>query len=464
MSNLTGILASHYYAYRIQVVSFQMVASFMPFDRMWSRGRSTAETLFTNLLAVFFYIGIRAVFRVHVQGLHNFTVSPSTIIAISHKRDFDEIIIPSTLHFRKTLFRPRFRMWFAARDDLFDRGFLSEHFQLPRFLAYLIDAIDLSAVMAAFRARPIGRLNYSKVGRMLRDVYKCEGNISLKDTLKMKWVAELANLLPPSQKSKLINIHLKDFLRYQYHVLHIHKGDLSMLKGNVLGRLRLFLVNKIANQLSLFSNILDEGGILFFTPEDEHSPDGRFGPMKSGLTRLVRMTQAVVRILPINITYDFMTVGRMRIHITIGPEITSLKRLTKNEFERIVQREITRLGVVNVGQLGSHCLLRVAQDNCKVITSELLAKKVLSQAEKLRSFGLSIDDILTDHKAFGKRLNNFIKYCLQRHWLRDARDGKLILNEEAILDFSRNGHGNHPIRYSYNELMTHQNAYKIEEV
>ena len=444
-------------------MNLQMVASFMSLNRIWSRAWSTAGTLFTGLLAVFFYAGTRVIFHIRVQGLHNFSVSPSTIIAISHKRDLDEIIIPSTLHFSKTLLRPRFRMWFAARDDAFSKGFLPSHFQLPHFLARPIYAINLSVIMAAFRAQPIGRLTHNKVGRILRDVYRCEGNIALKDILKTKWLTKLASLLPPSLKSNLNNTRLKDFLSYGYRDLHIQEGNSSMLKSDVLERIRPFLLDKIASQLNCFSNILNEGGILFFTPEDEHTPDGRFGPMRSGLHRLIRMVQTDVRILPVSITYDFMTVGRMGIHVTIGPEVTNLKRLTKNEFKRLVQIAITRLGVVNMGQLGSCCLLRVAQDNPEVITRELLVREVLSQAQKLRSLGLNVDDVLTNHRALGKRLDKFIKYCLKKHWLTDGRGGKLILNKEAVLDSSQNGYSDHPIRYSYNELMTHQCAYGIKE-
>ena len=119
----------------LQATSLQVVASFLALDKMWSGAQSIAGTSFTNMLAISFYIGTRAFFDIKVQGLHNFSASPATIIAICHKRDLDEIIIPSTLHVRKTLFRPHFRMWFAVRDDVFDRGFLSRHFHLPHFLA-----------------------------------------------------------------------------------------------------------------------------------------------------------------------------------------------------------------------------------------------------------------------------------------------------------------------------------------
>lgn len=323
--------------------------------------------------------------------------------------------------------------------------------------------INLSPVMAAFRAQPIGRLNGRNVGHILRDVYRCEGNIVLKDILKAQWTTKLTSLLPSPTDSNLGNTRLRDFLSYHYHILHAQESNLSILKSHVLERIRPLLLDRVNSQLNCFSNILDKGGILFFTPEDEHSSDGRFGPIRSGLHRLIRMAQTNVRILPINIGYDFMTVGRMRIHITIGPEITNLKGLTKNEFEGLVQIAITKLGVVNMGQLGSCCLLRLARENCEVIEKGLLAREVLSYAQKLRSLGLSVDSSLTDYRATTKRLDQFIKYCVRRHWLRAKTNGRLIVNKEAVLDSSQNDDCVHPIRYSYNELMTHQRAYGIEE-
>ena len=440
-----------------------MVASFPSVGKIWGGARGTAGTLFADFVAVSFYIGTRAVFDIRVQGLHNFSVSPSTIIAIGHKRDLDEIIIPSTLHLRKTLFRPRFRMWFAARDDVFDRGFLSTHFQLPRFLSRPMYAINLSPVMAAFRAKPISRLNGSNVGHMLRQVYECEGNVPLKDVLKEQWITKLATLLLSPVSSGLDNVRLKDSLNYGYHTLHVQDADLSMLETHILERIRPLLLDKVNSQLNCFSKRLDEGGILFFTPEDVHSPDGRFGPVRSGLHRVIRTAQADVRILPVNITYDFMTVGRTRAHITIGPELMDLKGLTNNEFDALVETAITKLGVVNMGQLGSCFLLRAAQENSEVITKELAATEVLSQAQKLRSLGLSVDDDLVDREASAKLLDRFIKYCLKRNWLKAGTGGRLIVSKEAVLDSSQCGYREHPIRYSYNELMTHQRAYGIEE-
>ncbi len=414
------------------------------------------------MLAISFYIGTRAFFDIKVQGLHNFSASPATIIAICHKRDLDEIIIPSTLHFRKTLFRPHLRMWFAARDDVFDPGFLSTHFQLPHFLGRLLYAFKLSTVMAAFRAQPISRLTRSRVSSILRDVYRWEGNSALKDILEEQWIEKFASLLPSPLNSNLDNTHVRDLLSYDYRILHAQEAPLRMLKSHVLARIRPPLLDEVNRQLNCFSNILDEGGILFFTPEDEHSPDGRFGPIRSGLYRVTHRAQADVRILPVNIAYDFMTMGRTRVHLTIGPELLNLKGLTKSEFEKLVQVAITKLGVVNIGQLGSWCLLQMAKGDSGVITKDLLSGGVLSRAQKLRSLGLSVDDALIDQGAFIKRLDRFIKYCLRGHWLKLGTNGSLIVNSEAVLNASQSSYLEHPIRYSYNELMTHMGAYGIE--
>ncbi len=445
-------------------MNFLNVAFSLIPNRLWRRSRSIASSLFANLVAVLLYIGTRALFHIQVQGLHKFNVSPATIIVISHKRDLDEIIIPPTLHISKTLFRPRFRMWFAARDDLFVRGFLSSHFRLPYFLARFLSTINLSVVMAAFRALPIGCLKYSQVGRLLRDVYEHEGNLALKDVLKAEWIAEFASLMPPSLDSNLNDTSLKDFLCWDYRHVHALKGNLNMLQSDVLKRTRAFQLRKIDGQLRHFSGVLDGGGILFFTPGDNHSPDGRFGPMKGGICRLIRMAQTDVRIVPVNITYDFMTTGRKKVHIAVGAEITNLKRLTKCEIERRLQRAITTLGAVNLGQLGSHCLLKLAQVNRRVITKELLARRILSKAQKLSRLGLSIDNnILSGSQIIGGRLDKFIRYCVKNQWLRYGKDGKLLINTEAMLDVSQSNSDAHPIQYCHNELMALQSAYGIEE-
>ena len=419
--------------------------------------------MFTNLLAVFFYVGTRVLFDIRVSGLRNFSVSPSTVIATVHKSDLDEIIVASTIHLRRTLFRPRFRMWFAARDDTFAQGFLSTHFQLPRFLGRLLHAVDLSPIMAAFRARPISRLTRINVGQILRDVYGCEGNVPLRDVLKTQWIARFARFLPPSIGANLRNVRLRDFLKYDYRLLHTLRCESSMLRTDVLKKMRRRLLDRVNSQLAAFSNILDEGGILFFTPEDEHSPDGRFGPVRSGLHRLVRMAKTDIRILPISITYDRLATGRIRVHVAVGPEIMNLKELAKNEFERLVQTSLTRLGVVGVAQIGGRYLWRMAQENAEVIEKDLFVEETLSLARKLRSLGLTVDDDLTDRKPLAKRLDKFVKYCLARHWLRSGSNGRLIVNRNIIPDSSQSIGNAHALQYSYNELITHQLAYGVEE-
>jgi hypothetical protein len=257
----------------------------------------------------------------------------------------------------------------------------------------------------------------------------------------------------------LDKIHLKDFLHYDYHVIHVQKQNLDILKSAIRKNARSSLVKKICGQLNCFSNILNEGNILFFTPSDDHSLNGRFGPIRSGLYRLIHMAQTNVRILPVNIDYDPLTSGRMRIHITIGPELTNLKGCSKSKFENLLKQAILRLGVIHMGHVGSYLLLKLAENNVGVTTKELLKKSIISQVQKLYDLGLSIDSILLDQYLLRKYLDKFIEYSIKKQWLRYVIDEKLILNKESILGLNQGRHSHNLIQYHYNELMSYQSVW-----
>lgn len=279
-------------------MSFQKYALLGTVRRLWRGICYATGTLLTGIIAVFLYIVTGTLFHIRVRGLHNFTVSPSAIIVISHKRDMDEVVCLSNLHVHKTLFRPRFRIRIAARDDLFECGFLPTHFKLPDFVANLLSWVNIAFIMKVIGSLPIGRPTHSRTGRLLRDVYKNEGNKELKDILKEEWIKKFASLLPPRLNSSLRNTRLKDFLGYEYCTVHAQSNVSGILKRNVSKRTKLFLLEQVFNQLGRFSKILNDGGILFMTPGDDHSVDGRFGAVRSGIHRLINMAQADVRICP----------------------------------------------------------------------------------------------------------------------------------------------------------------------
>ena len=79
-------------------------------------------------------------------------------------------------------------------------------------------------------------------------------------------------------------------------------------------------MKQIDQQIGVFANILDKGGVCMVAPEGDLSPDGSFVGVKSGLHRILARTKNTVTIQPVNVTYDFMTMGRIRLYLNVGDE------------------------------------------------------------------------------------------------------------------------------------------------
>lgn len=418
-------------------------------------------TIFANWLASVFYILFPLLYDIRVSGLHNYTASPSTLVAINHKRNLDIIIAAPILHLRKTLFEDKLRLSFIARDDLFDPGFLTAHFLIPWPLGKLLYPVNLAPIMRALRAHPISHLVRKRVGPLLRDVIRVEGDLKLGEVIRQDNLEEFAKLLGMPHSSGLSELSVSDFLGYDYCELHQCVSDVGILQEGLSRKVRKHSLNVIGQQLQVFARILDEGGICLLAPEGHLSPDGRFWPVKSGLYRLLSMTRRDVRILPINTTYDFMTRGRMRIYVGIGEEIIRPKELRKVELERLVQRNIISLGPVTMGQLGSEYLVRSLQAGCEVIHQDRLASELASKVQVLKNAGIRLDDRLIARPSFDRRLYDFIGYCRSKHILERSAPGTFIIKQDKVLNSTGYRHWENPVQYSSNELKSLQELFPI---
>ena len=212
------------------------------------------------------------------------------------------------------------------------------------------------------------------------------------------------------------------------------------------------MLTNINQQLQVFGKILDDGGICMLAPEGQLSPDGRFWPVKSGLYRLVSMTSADVRVLPVNISYDFMSRGRMKIYMTIGKEICNLHDIGKIELEKRVQSSMGTLAPLTLGQLGSNFILGMAHDGIETFEESQLHDILSVQIEKLKNTDMRMEDRITDAKSLKKRIGGFIRYCVKKGILSRLRKGTLRLNLHAVNDEMSGKFYSNPVRYSANEL------------
>jgi len=409
-------------------------------------------TIFANWLAFCFHLLFPLLYDIKVSGLRNYTASPSTLITINHKRDLDIPILGPLLHLHRTLFKNKLRLHFVARDDLFDPGFLTAHFLIPWPWGKLLHRVNIAPIMRALRASPISHLVHKRIGPLLRDIIRTEGDLKIGEVIKEDNLREFSMLLGLPRSADLSKLSVSDFLGYDYCLLHQRPTDVGILQEGLSRKVRTHSLDAIGKQLEVFACILDEGGICLLAPEGHLSPDGRFWPVKSGLHRLLSLTRADVRIVPVNTTYDFMTRGRMRIYVSIGKEITQPKEMGNVELERLVQRNIVGLGPVTMGQLGSEYLLQRLETGHEIIHEDELADELTSRVQALQKAGLRLDERLIIKHSFDKRIHDFISYCQKKHLLEKAAPGTFLIKRARVLNGSGPKSWSKPVQYSRNEL------------
>jgi hypothetical protein len=215
----------------------------------------------------------------------------------------------------------------------------------------------------------------------------------------------------------------------------------------------------IDEQLHVFAHVLDEGGTCLLAPEGNLWPDGLFWPVKSGLHRLISMTKADARILPVNITYDFMTQGRMPSYVTLGEEILGARELPRVKLETLIQRRLVGLGPVTIGQLGSDYILETLHGSKGRFQKQELTEHLVSRMAQLKRAGLRLEDRMANALSFHVRLDHFLQYCVDRRILTKSSPDTYVIQRENVLGGTGPNYWQNPIQYSYNELRSLREVY-----
>ena len=313
---------------------------------------TTRDVLFADALGLSFYALLHALYDIRITGLDNCTASPSTVIVINHKRDLDFPMITPLLHVRKTFFHPKLRPCLVARDDMFESGYFTSHSSSTLPFGRLLHHWNPAPILRPMPAYPISHLARKPLRALLYDIIDIEGNVPLKEVMKADQLQRFARMLDLPLDSDLGSLSIKGLLGYDYRALHELPTDAGILLGELPRKVRRHSVEMIDKQLNVLAHVLDDGGTCLLAPEGNLWPDGRFWPVKSGLHRLLSMTKADTRILPVNITYDFMTQGRMPIYVTLGNEIMGARELPVAKLETLITEKASRPGPSNYGAIG----------------------------------------------------------------------------------------------------------------
>ncbi len=432
--------------------------------------RELAYWLVQNFLLVCFKLTMRVQLY---GGEHYLPPAPATILLGGHKRDWDPLIFAISLYYQRGWWRPDDRrMAFTGREDMFTPGFLAEivgYREWPRWAQWVLDHTALKPIIGPLRAYPIARFRECNLRHYLFEVLREQGNLPLTHIFRDEfldaldcWAAERTHRPGRSRHRPSREMRISDVLPWAYRDFLMQRLHRRFLLPEQWQRYKALQREKVQQQIQALAAALRQGDTLWLAPEGSTSQDGSIRRVRTGLTRLLPLIPPGTRLLPANITYDFMTTGRMRACLALGPALTiaprpetvaagcvtrpagpgipaptgavsprpmqdqapakspapsgtgPAARLSHTELSRQVTAAIARQTVVTMSMLGSRFLWNRLQAGHPRFERKEAFLVVAQDVQLLARQGAFIEHGLLDEASLWRRLSAFLTYGVRR--------------------------------------------------
>ncbi|HEY7355017.1 MAG TPA: hypothetical protein VH590_01080 [Ktedonobacterales bacterium] len=416
-----------------------------------------------NLLLVV----IKCRMRVQLFGGEHYSppacpAAPATLIISSHKRDWDPLLCATHLYYQRGWWRPDGRrMAFVGREDMLSRGFLAEIVALwdwPRWTSRLLDHVTLAPILAPLRAYPIVRLLEFSTRQYLIELRQQEGNLPLTAVFSDEFLEQLDHWAKfQAERSRRFHprpsreLSISDVLSWDYREPLMQRLRRSALLPERYEAYKTRQRAKITRQLRAALGTLERGDTLWLAPDGMITQDGAPRRVRESLHGLLEMMPPDTRILPANVTYDFMTTDRTRACLSIGPPLNGLAALERADLGKAVTVAITGQAVVTMTMLGSHFLWERLQEDQPVFTLEAASAAISRHLLMLIEQGASLERGLRDARHTQRRLRAFLAYGLRHGLLSRQPDGGYRVDAAPFQQQRDNLFWLNP-RYPVNEL------------
>ena len=297
----------------------------------------------------------RTAFR--VQTLGRFAPRAGLMLVCAHRAETDVPLICPSLYCRAGYFRDRAaeRIHFAARDDMFDRGFFAGFpGGLPPRARRFLYPLRAGLILPRVRVHPVPYPGVSvlRLGRVL------------------EWLG------PETPLAEVLPEQLAELFRARARA---EGRPIPAAAGDVLSGAYADLLWKFCSREELDAPLLESvwqrraaegaaavrrlvelvraGQVLLIFPEGRPSPDGSLSDFQAGLATLVRLGRPEA-VQPVGIAYDRLTEGRARAVVSFGPPIEP----PAHDVEQALRRAVARAMPVTCGAVAAAELAAAADE------------------------------------------------------------------------------------------------------
>ncbi|HEX6800240.1 MAG TPA: hypothetical protein VF116_21180 [Ktedonobacterales bacterium] len=382
------------------------------------KSRSGAAVGGRLALAGTFVAATHLLYDIELHGLEHDAGLPRTYFAITHKRDLDSVAPVPLILAHRGWSALAGDVRFAMRADSMERGFLARMVLRPRWFSRLLRPIGVGPVLRGVGIYPIYSLRIRPAEEWLREALWADGGGTVGEWLAPAFVAHLASAVG-DDPARLAEAPVARLLAWRYHLpLQDYIGQ-EIFAGAARRRAERRAIEAVKRTLAEQAEWLWQGGSIYSAPEGKFSPDGHFSPITGGFHRVLRAAPAETRIVPVAITYDYMTTGRTRMFIDLAPAIERAPSLAPRAFDTALRDSWRQAACFHCTLLGAEFL---AERAGATFTTDELTQDIHRRARALLAAGRHVDERLHSPRGARHRARGFLAYARRHELVRPARD------------------------------------------
>ncbi len=406
------------------------------------------------VLASAFWIAVNVFHRVEVHGLQNDSGTRPAYFAMCHRRDLDPMVeIPVVLWHRgwRALIGD---VRFAMRSDAFSPGFLARIVQRPRWLSRCLRVIPLAAILRGLGVFPLQNVYMRPAEVWIRDALAVVGDVPVEDALTATFLEEVVQYHHGQQEGAQKG-RLSALLAWRYQASLQAWQRVDIFREPVRSQMKRFVMTKTRRELADIAGYIHNGGSLWGAPEGGISLDGSIGRVTASAHRFVHDCPKELCVVPIAISYDYMTAGRVGIFVNVAPVIEHAPLLEQEALDGQLRDAWRSHMCVTCTLLASGFLVYARRSGMLEFTLDDITRSVTQQAALLAQAARPVDRRLLHARTARRLVTRYMRYAEREGLVRRKGRASWIAVAGSLTVEARPGeygYEQNPLAYAWNEL------------